>query len=127
MRPTRPWYLLAFAALAPIGCSDSVSPISPVAASKVAPASPVLSRDANDDQETDDDQNPHYNLNVPLQQKGRASGFLRFRQPDDGVKIVYLNVSVRHLAPGAHYRLQRAIDTELNGVCTGTNWLTLGE
>ena len=98
-----------------------------MAANKLAPPSVTASREADDESEAEGDQNPHYNLNVPLQAKGRASGFLRFRQPNDGVKIVYLNVAVRNLAPNAHYRLQRAIDTDLNHVCTGTNWLTLGK
>jgi hypothetical protein len=34
---------------------------------------------------------------------------------------------LRHLAPNHGYYLQRATDTDVNDVCTGTNWLTLGQ
>jgi len=57
----------------------------------------------------------------------RASGLLRFRQPRDGDKLVYLHVTVRNLDPGHSYSLERATDTTLDGSCTGTNWLTLGK
>jgi hypothetical protein len=33
---------------------------------------------------------------------------------------------VRDLAPNTAYFLPRAVDTELDGVCTGVAWLTLG-
>jgi hypothetical protein len=33
---------------------------------------------------------------------------------------------VRDLTPNASYRLQRAVDTEVNDDCTSTMWLTLG-
>ena len=39
----------------------------------------------------------------------------------------YLDVWVRDLAPNTTYLLQRAVDTELDGVCTGSGWLTLGK
>jgi hypothetical protein len=57
-----------------------------------------------------------------------ASGFglVKFRQPKDADKIVYLDVWVRDLAPNHSYNFQRATDTNLDGACTGTNWLTLG-
>jgi sugar lactone lactonase YvrE len=51
---------------------------------------------------------------------------VKFRQPGDPAKIVYLNVRVRHLAPNHSYYLQRATDSDVNDDCTGTNWLTLG-
>jgi lysophospholipase L1-like esterase len=56
-----------------------------------------------------------------------AAGLLRFRQPRDGDKLVYLHVTVRNLDPGHSYSLERATDTTVDGSCTGTNWLTLGK
>ncbi len=56
----------------------------------------------------------------------RASGLLRFRQPRDGDKVVYLHVAVQNLDPGHSYTLERATDTTVDASCTGTNWLTLG-
>jgi hypothetical protein len=74
---------------------------------------------------------PHFNLQIILRAVAggpdKAFGLAEFRQPiNDGQKIVYLDTRVRDLAPNSTYRLQRAVDTNLDGVCTGTNWLTLG-
>lgn len=55
-----------------------------------------------------------------------AFGLVKFRQPKDADKIVYLDVWVRDLAPNHSYSLQRAVDTNVNDDCLGTNWLTLG-
>jgi hypothetical protein len=54
-------------------------------------------------------------------------GLVKFRQPKDADKIVYLDVWVRDLAPNHSYSLQRATDTTIDDQCTGTNWLTLGQ
>ena len=54
-------------------------------------------------------------------------GLVKFRQPKDADKIVYLDVWVRDLAPNHSYYLQRATDLAVNDSCTGTNWLTLGQ
>ena len=54
-------------------------------------------------------------------------GLVKFRQPKDADKIVYLDVWVRDLAPNHSYYLQRATDVAVNDACTGTNWLTLGQ
>src|SRR5881397_4006843 len=54
-------------------------------------------------------------------------GLVKFRQPNDVDKIVYLDVWVRDLAANGSYNLQRATDTNVNDECTGTNWLTLGQ
>ena len=75
--------------------------------------------------------NPHFNLQVVLRPAagGPDSGFglVFFRQPiNDGQKIVSLDTWVRDLAPSKEYELQRAVDTNLDGECTGTGWLTLG-
>jgi hypothetical protein len=74
---------------------------------------------------------PNFNLEVILRPAvgGPADGFglVKFRQPKDADKIVYLGVWVRNLAPNRSYLLQRAVDTTADDVCTGTNWLTLGQ
>jgi hypothetical protein len=54
-------------------------------------------------------------------------GRVIFSQPKDEDKIVYLKVRLHGLAPGHGYYLQRATDTTVDGDCTGTNWLTLGQ
>src|SRR5213596_3085644 len=68
---------------------------------------------------------PNFSLEVVL--RGVGFGLVKFRQPNDADKIVYLDTWVRDLAPNASYRLQRAVDTQLDDVCTGTGWLTLGQ
>jgi hypothetical protein len=73
---------------------------------------------------------PNFNLQVILRPVagGPDNGFglVKFRQPKDADKIVYLDVWVRDLAPKHSYSLQRATDLIVNDDCTGTNWLTLG-
>jgi hypothetical protein len=73
---------------------------------------------------------PGANLQVILRPVEGASdsgfGLVKFRQPKDADKIVYLDVWVRDLAPNHSYSLQRATDTNVNDDCTGMNWLTLG-
>jgi hypothetical protein len=54
-------------------------------------------------------------------------GHIKFRQDKDTPKIVSLDVWVRGLEPNHSYQLQRAVDTNLDGNCTGTAWLTLGK
>src|SRR5947208_11469017 len=68
---------------------------------------------------------PNFNLEVVL--RGDGFGLVKFRQPKDADKIIYLDTWVRDLAPNHRYFLQRAVDTAVNDDCTGTNWLTLGE
>ena len=84
---------------------------------------------------------PNYNLEVLLQPCSEhvppvahcvtgdeGFGHVKFRQAgNDDVKRIDLGVWVRDLAPNSDYFLQRAVDTNLNGECTGTSgWLTLG-
>jgi hypothetical protein len=73
---------------------------------------------------------PNANLEVILRPVAGAPhggfGLVKFRQPKDAEKIVYLDVWVRDLAANHSYNLQRATDTIVNDECTGTNWLTLG-
>jgi hypothetical protein len=74
---------------------------------------------------------PNANLEVILRPVAGAPdggfGLVKFRQPKDGEKIVYLDVWIRDLAADHSYNLQRATDTSVNDDCTGTNWLTLGQ
>jgi hypothetical protein len=58
---------------------------------------------------------------------GGGFGHVKFRQPNDDNLTVSLDTWVRDLAPNTNYRLQRAVDTDINDNCTGTAWLTLGQ
>src|SRR6266850_300675 len=100
----------ALAACAPDG-SNPVAPNLAISASTSGPATP-----------------PFNNEIILRDATGRGGfGHVKFRQPKDGDVIVYLDTWVRDLAPNASYRLQRAVDTNVNDDCTGTAWLTLGE
>ena len=69
---------------------------------------------------------PPFNLEAIL--RGDGFGLVKFRQERDATaNIVSLDVGVRDLAPNSSYSLQRAVDTILDDVCTGSNWLTLGQ
>jgi hypothetical protein len=74
---------------------------------------------------------PPFNIEVILRDVTGGGGFghVKFRQPNDSAKIVYLDTWVRDLAPNRAYRLQRAVDTTLDGNCprAETDWLTLGK
>jgi hypothetical protein len=72
---------------------------------------------------------PPFNVEVILRDVSGGQGFghVKFRQPNDADKIVYLDTWVRDLAPNHSYLLQRAVDTVLDGNCTSTAWLTLGK
>lgn len=72
---------------------------------------------------------PPFNLQVVLRPAADGTGFglVKFRQPNDGMRRVYLDPWVRDLAPNAEFYLQRAVDSALDGVCTGNGWLTLGQ
>lgn len=72
---------------------------------------------------------PPFNLEVILRDAAGGPGFghVKFRQPNDADKIVYLGTWVRGLLPSHDYLLQRAVDTTLDGNCTSTAWLTLGK
>lgn len=69
---------------------------------------------------------PPFNLEVILRSDGPGFGHVKFRQPNDADKIVYLDTWVRGLAPNTSYRLQRAVDTNVDDDCTSGDWLTLG-
>jgi hypothetical protein len=109
---------IAFAA-----CSDSTSPTpatdpnaAPSADRAADPASEILGGGHH---------GKGFDLNIVL--RGDGWGFLDFRQPDDGVKIVDLDIWVFHLAPNASYLLQRAVDPVVDDNCTSSDWLTLGK
>jgi hypothetical protein len=68
---------------------------------------------------------PNFNLEVIL--RGQGFGHVKFRQPNDDEKVVYLDTWVRDLAPNRSYLLQRAVDTTIDDNCTSEAWLTLGK
>ena len=69
---------------------------------------------------------PHFNLEVIL--RGDGFGLVNLRQEKDPTQdILYMDVWVRDLLPNTSYDLQRAVDAPRDGVCTGTNWLTMGQ
>jgi hypothetical protein len=72
---------------------------------------------------------PPFNLEVILRDVAGGPGFghVKFRQPNDADKIIYLDTWVRGLTPNHAYLLQRAADTNLDGACTSAAWLTLGK
>jgi hypothetical protein len=59
--------------------------------------------------------------------RGDGFGLVKLRQPTEGARLAFLDVRVHDLEPNASYRLQRAVDRQLDGVCTSTTWLTLGK
>ena len=71
--------------------------------------------------------NPNFNLEVILRGEDKSFGHVKFRQDNDASKVISLDVWVRDLEPDHDYLLQRAVDTNLDGDCTGTSWLTLGK
>lgn len=69
---------------------------------------------------------PPFNLEAVL--RGDGFGLVKFRQQQEPAQnVIDLDVWVRDLLANTSYSLQRATDSTLDGVCTGTNWLTLGE
>ena len=103
-------------------CSGSgVSPTAPTAAARDVHAvvAAAASQPATAEQ-------PPFNVEAIL--RGDGFGLVKFRQEQDPThNIVDLDVWVRDLLANTSYSLQRATDATLDGVCTGTNWLTLGE
>lgn len=102
------------AAVATAGCSGTQSsPTSPAAVS--SPTRAVAWGP----------ETPNFNLEIIL--RGQGFGHVKFRQPNDGEAIIYLDTWVRDLAPNTSYLLQRAVDTTIDDDCTSTAWLTLGK
>jgi hypothetical protein len=70
---------------------------------------------------------PYFNLEAILRPTaiGPEEGFglVKFRQPNDDAKTIYLEVWVRDLDPDRTYFVQRAVDdTPVDDNCAGTNW-----
>ena len=69
---------------------------------------------------------PNFNIEAVLRPVagGPQDGFglVKFRQPNDGETRIYLDVWVRDLAPNQTYYVQRAVDTNVDDDCRGTNW-----
>lgn len=84
----------------------------------------VILRSVNqgDDKDLGEDQRDDHNGG-----EGRSFGRIKFRQDKDTPKIISLDVMVHGLQPNHSYQLQRAVDTNLDGNCTSTTWLTLGK
>jgi len=113
-------FLVASAALG-AGCAPS-NPAAPTEPS--AAAAPLSMTTAG---EPNGPEIPPFNLQAILRPlAGNGFGHVKFRQPNDDNRIVYLDVWVRDLAPNTDYRLQRAADGTLDGQCTSNAWLTLG-
>ena len=75
---------------------------------------------------------PSFNLQVILSDVSGGNGFglVKFRQPDDYVRVIHLDTWVRDLQPHHPYLLQRQVDLEADGDCSDpslSSWLTLGE
>jgi len=106
------------AALAATACQEA--PTSPRALSVIT--SLAADRSTGD--------TPNYNLEVLLRPVGSGDGFghVKFREPqnDDFDRRVLLDVWVRDLAPNTEYLLQRGVDSNLDGNCTGAFSVTVG-
>ena len=98
-----------------MACSGpAVSPTAPAAGSDGVAAAAAAA------------EQPPFNLEAIL--RGDGFGLVKFRQEQDSTRnIVTLDVWVRDLLANTSYSVQRATDGTLDGVWTGTNWLTLGE
>ena len=75
---------------------------------------------------------PPFNLEVILRDVTGGNGFghVKFRQPNDDVRVISLDTWVRDLEPNHAYLLQRQVDLQADGDCSDASlstWLTLGE
>ncbi len=126
-------FLLLTAAIAgSFGCSGERNPVGPSQLNQSASAAAVTEGTlATTAPSANGPATPPFNLEAILRPAAGASfeeafGLVKFRQSNDAAHVVYLDVWVRDLAANSAYQLQRAVDTTLDGVCTGTGWLTLG-
>jgi hypothetical protein len=104
--------------------------ISACSENEVTPVIPDDTSFAADQKETSNGRHngPDYNLNVLLQGQSKWSfGFVKFRQYENETQMIHLDVWLHHLEPNTSYVLQRAVDTTIDGDCTSSSWLTLGE
>ncbi len=71
---------------------------------------------------------PHNNLNINFAgSKATICVYVEFRQKTDMAKFIHLDTWKHRLESNTNYILQRAVDTNIDGCCTGTDWLTLGK
>jgi hypothetical protein len=67
-------------------------------------------------------------VNLVATLQGDGFGLVKLRQENHPTQtIIQMDVWVRGLLPNTSYSLQRAVDSPQDGVCTGTNWLTMGQ
>jgi hypothetical protein len=109
------------------GCSQISHTLSPTAPTSVSTAtSSLVSNSAATVGLQSNGSQPPFNLEAIL--RGGGFGLVKFRQKKDANQnIIDLDVRVRDLLALENYSLQRAVDTTLDGICTGTIWLTLGQ
>jgi hypothetical protein len=104
-------FTVACSGATPSAPSASVAPSGPLSSSADASANAVP---------------PRFNLEAIL--RGDGFGLVKLRQQKDPTEdILYMDVWVRDLLPNTSHDLQRAVDVPQDGVCTGTNWLTMGQ
>ena len=101
------------ATLVVAGCTDDL----PMAA-------PTVSGDGATAADAWGPETPPFNLEVVL--RGDGFGLVKFRQPNDGAAVIYLDTWLRDMTPGAELALERAVDLVVDDVCTSTAWLRLG-
>jgi hypothetical protein len=75
---------------------------------------------------------PPFNLQAILRDVAGGNGFghVKFRQPNDDARVIYLDTWVRDLEPNHAYLLQRQVDLVADGDCADaplSPWLTLGK
>ena len=117
-----PWVVVVIASCWAAACGSNAAPTAP---SGSALRNSVQSSAAGGTNAADRAEQPPFNLEAVL--RGDGFGLVTFRQQRDrGANVVNLGVWIKDLAPLTSYSLQRAVDTTLDGVCTGTDWLTLG-
>ncbi len=111
------------------GLTVVVALVAACVADRSDPVSPTAARTPGISASSWGPEIPPFNNEIILRDVTGSGGFghVRFRQPNDADRIVYLDTWVRDLKPNVTYQLQRATDTAINDDCTGTNWLTLGK
>src|SRR5438128_1356153 len=123
MRPESAFLTLALAAgLVLAACTpEQRTPTAPLPSADAVVATPAVAASAWGPA------TPPFNDEIILRNDNGGFGHVKFRQPKDGLRIVFLDTWVRDLAPNTSYKLQRAVDTNVNDICLGTAWLTLGK
>jgi len=110
-------FTVACSAATPTAPDGSLSPIAQVSSSPEDASRTALAASTA---------GPHFNLTAVL--RGDGFGLVKLRQEKDPTQdVLYMDVWVRDLLPNTSYGLQRAVDVPRDGVCTGTNWLTMGQ